>query len=73
MSRCLSQSFAARIAERRQEIVGRLDRIDQLDAEIDRRVLDLYGISDSAARARILGSAPEDEDDAPAEVADDNV
>ncbi|MBX0326442.1 N-6 DNA methylase [Oscillochloris sp. ZM17-4] len=66
-------SFAARIAERHKAITDRLDRIDQLDAEIDRRVLDLYGISDPAARARILGSAPEDADDAVSEDEADDV
>lgn len=40
------------------EINATLDEIAATDAEIDRRVLDLYGITDPADRARVLGSAP---------------
>lgn len=58
-------SFTARISAITQAITAQLDQIDQLDAEIDRRVLDLYGISDPAARARVLGSAPDEADDSP--------
>ena len=35
-----------------------LDEIKRIDAEIDERVLDLYGITNQADRQRILGSAP---------------
>lgn len=57
-------AFAELVQTRRAAIVARLDRIDQLDQELDRRVLDLYGISDPAERARVLGSAPADDDEA---------
>ena len=40
-----------------------LNDIQRLDSEIDNRVLDLYGITNPSDRARILGSAPIDEDD----------
>lgn len=57
-------AFSALVQARRAEIVGRLDRIDQLDHEIDQRVLNLYGITDPAEQARVLGSAPADADEA---------
>lgn len=60
-------AFAALVHARRAEIVARLDLIDQLDQEIDRRVLALYGITDPAEQARVLGSAPTDDDAAEAE------
>jgi hypothetical protein len=44
------------------DIQATLDAIAIADAEIDNRVLDLYGIIDPADRARILGSAPVSED-----------
>lgn len=44
------------------EIQATMERIAATDAEIDRRVLDLYGITDPADRAKILGSAPVTED-----------
>jgi len=54
------------------EINATLDAIAIADTEIDNRVLDLYGITDPADRARVLGSAPiaedaelEDSDSAP--------
>jgi hypothetical protein len=39
-----------------------LDAIAAADAEIDSRVLDLYGITNPADRARVLGNAPVTED-----------
>ena len=50
-------AFVAREQQRLAEIRTRLDQIAQIDAAIDERVLDLYSISDPAARARVLGSA----------------
>ncbi len=44
------------------DITARLDKIAALDTALDLRVLDLYGIQDANDRARILGSAPADED-----------
>ena len=43
------------------DIQTRLAAIATADASIDSRVLDLYGITDPADRARILGEAPPDE------------
>ncbi|NNJ10998.1 N-6 DNA methylase [Chloroflexales bacterium ZM16-3] len=57
-------AFSALVQARQAEIVARLDRIDQIDQEIDRRVLALYGITDPAEQARVLGSAPDDGDEA---------
>ena len=45
----------ARIAA---EIADAMGAIAEADLEIDNRVLDLYGITDPADRARVLGSAP---------------
>lgn len=59
-------AFAALIQARRTEIVARLDRIDQLDQDIDQRVLALYGITDPGAQTRIRGSAPPGDDEAEA-------
>ena len=56
--------FAALFAEEARivsDIHATLDVIAA--AEIDNRVLDLYGITDPADRQRILGSAPVTEDD----------
>ena len=53
-------AFAAFFAREQQvvaEITHRLAQIAVIDAAIDTRVLDLYGISEPAARARVLGSA----------------
>ena len=55
-------AFSALVQARRAEIVAGLDRIDQLDRAIDQRVMTLYGISDPAEQARIMGSAPADDD-----------
>jgi hypothetical protein len=58
-------ALAALFAEEariRAEIERTLAEIAATDAEIDERVLDLYGITDPEDRRRILGSAPLDED-----------
>jgi type I restriction-modification system DNA methylase subunit len=60
-------AFAALVQARQAEIVARLDRIDQLDREIDQRVLVLYGITDPGEQARVLGSAPPDDEAVEAE------
>ena len=52
------------------DITARLDTIAALDTALDLRVLDLYGIYDPADRARILGSAPAEEDADPDTPAD---
>lgn len=57
-------AFAAALHDQRAEISARLDRIDQLDQQIDQEVFALYGISDPAEQARVLGSAPRNDDDA---------
>ena len=54
-----------RFAEESRIVAGiqaTLDSIAAADAEIDNRVLDLYGITDPADRQRILASAPVTED-----------
>lgn len=57
-------AFFAAEADRRREILDLAGRAAHLDALIDDMVLDLYGITDAADRARIMGSAPrEDEED----------
>jgi len=45
----------------------------RIDAQIDERVLDLYGITNLADRQRILGSAPLDEAEEAAENNDEKV
>jgi type I restriction enzyme M protein len=52
--------------QRRDEIQNLLDQAARIDAEIDERVLDLYGITEPSDRQRILGSAPtvEEEEEA---------
>ena len=59
----------ARLFDEEARIVGeihaRLDAIAAADAHLDRRILDLYGITDPADRARVLGSAPPVEDAEP--------
>jgi type I restriction enzyme M protein len=71
-------TFFAAEQQRRTEIQTLLDEVAQIDAEIDEKVLDLYGITDMGDRQRILGSTAtlEDEEanatEAPAEeTADD--
>ena len=55
-------AFAAAVQARQSAITARLDRIDQLERELDQQVFALYGITDPIEQARILGSAPPDED-----------
>ncbi|MBD2503316.1 N-6 DNA methylase [Anabaena azotica] len=50
--------FFAKEAQKKAEIQTLLDEVAQIDAEIDKKVLDLYGITNPADRQRILGSAP---------------
>lgn len=49
--------------QRRTEIQALLNEVAQIDAEIDEKVLDLYGITDSGDLQRILGSAANSEED----------
>ncbi len=56
-------AFFAAEQQRRSEIQILLDEVAQIDAEIDEKVLDLYGITDPSDRQRILGSAAISEDD----------
>ena len=60
-------AFAAMVQTRTAELTARLARIEQLDRTLDARVFALYGITDPAEQARVLGSLPPDEDDAGAE------
>ncbi|MDZ8184505.1 MAG: N-6 DNA methylase [Nostoc sp. ChiSLP02] len=50
--------FFATEEQKKAEIQTLLDEVAQIDAEIDEKVLDLYGIINPADRQRILGSAP---------------
>ncbi len=50
-------AFFAAEEKRRTEIQTLLDEVVQIDAEIDEKVLDLYGIADPIYRQRILRSA----------------
>lgn len=56
-------AFAAAVTTQRDAIQARLETIARVDAELDERVLTLYGITDAADRARIVGSAPIDEEE----------
>jgi type I restriction enzyme M protein len=56
-------AFFAAEQQRRTEIQTLLDEVAQIDAEIDEKVLDLYGITDPSDRQRILGSASNSEED----------
>jgi len=56
-STALSTFFAIE-AQKIQHITQLLHASQRIDAEIDERVLDLYGITSAAERQRILGSAP---------------
>ena len=51
-------AFFAAEARQREGVQATLAEIARLDAAIDDRVFDLYGITDPADRRRILGSAP---------------
>jgi len=50
-------TFFAAEEQRCHEIQTLLNEVAQIDAEIDEKVLDLYGIMDPSDRQRILGSA----------------
>lgn len=63
-------TFFAAEQQRRSEIQTLLDEVAQIDAEIDEKVLDLYGITDPGDRQRILGSASNSEEDEANEVED---
>ncbi len=52
------QMLFALEAKKQQHILTLLEEIKSIDAEIDERVLDLYGITSQMDRQRILGSAP---------------
>lgn len=56
-------AFFALEAERIAYIDSLVEEAARLDAAIDVRILDLYGIMDAADRDRILGSAPVQEDE----------
>ncbi|MCY7393726.1 MAG: hypothetical protein LH647_20170, partial [Leptolyngbyaceae cyanobacterium CAN_BIN12] len=56
-------AFFAAEQQRRIEIQTLLDEVAQLDAEIDEKVLDLYGITEPGDRQRILGSAAISDED----------
>lgn len=57
-------AFFALEDQKRQAIHTLLDEVAQIDAEIDEKVLNLYGITDPAERQRILGSAPKTDEEA---------
>ncbi len=56
-------TFFAAERQRRSEIQTLLDEVAQIDAEIDEKVLDLYGITAPGDRQRILGNAEISEED----------
>ena len=56
-------TFFAAEQQRRTEIQTLLNEVAQIDAEIDEKVLDLYGITDPGDRRRILGNAASFEED----------
>ncbi len=64
-------TFFAAEAEQIAHIQALLNDVARIDAEIDTKVLDLYGIHDEADRRRILGSAPPVEDETVGEDGDD--
>ncbi len=55
--------FFAAEQQRRNEIQTLLDEVAQIDAEIDEKVLDLYGLTEPSDRQRILGSVATNEDE----------
>lgn len=57
-------AFFALENQKRQTIQTLLDEVAQIDAEIDEKVLNLYGINDPTDRQRILGSAPTTDENA---------
>ncbi len=56
-------AFFALENQKRQTIQTLLDEVAQIDAEIDEKVLNLYGINDPTDRQRILGSAPKTDEE----------
>ena len=58
--------------QRRLEIQILLDEVAQIDAEIDEKVLDLYGITEPSDRDRILGNNVNIEEEEPTNI-DDNL
>ncbi len=56
-------AFFAAEASRRREILGHVDEGRRLDTRIDEMALDLYGIMDVADRERVMGSAPQEDED----------
>ena len=61
------KAFFALEAQKIRTITTLLNDIKQIDKEIDEHVLDLYGITESADRQRVLGSAPVEEEEAVSE------
>ncbi|MEQ9669710.1 N-6 DNA methylase [Coleofasciculus sp. G2-EDA-02] len=59
-------AFFALEDQKRQTIQTLLDEVDQIDAEIDEKVLNLYGITDPADRQRILESGAKTDEEAEA-------
>ncbi len=57
------KAFFAAEAQQIDSILILLDEIKRIDAKIDERVLDLYGITNAADRQCILGSAPTEEEE----------
>ncbi|MBD2131548.1 N-6 DNA methylase [Sphaerospermopsis sp. FACHB-1094] len=57
-------AFFALENQKRQTIETLLNEVVQIDAEIDEKVLNLYGINDPTDRQRVLGSAPTTDEDA---------
>jgi hypothetical protein len=57
-------AFFALEEQKCQTIQTLLDEVAQIDAEIDEKVLNLYGINDPTDRQRILGSAPKTDEEA---------
>jgi len=57
-------AFFALEDQKRQAIHTLLDEVAQIDAEIDEKVLNLYGITEPAHRQRILGSAAKTDEEA---------
>ena len=64
-------AFTTAVQAQHRTIVGRLKRIDELDHTLDAQIFTLYGITDLGAQARMLGSAPPDEEPVAGEVGGD--
>lgn len=56
-------AFFEKESQRIAELQQLVSEVETIDADIDDRVLNLYGITDTADRARILGSAPRTDDE----------